>query len=205
MGWVSLPRVQRRQKNRASIEEGRIPEPLLSGAGGGDAQAEAQELLLDGELDGEIVIRAGTAFSFDDLLHRIHPAESRVKKLSIEHPAQMIVYDLLVSSEGKLLTALTLEERRLRLEEFFGKNLLDEPAFQLSPSSTQVRDAEHWLKMAGGAFGWRHCQAFGPSLPSRCQNCMQKIKKLRSAELCRRRISLRRRGTSSQVSPTRTL
>src|SRR5438105_1667096 len=38
-------------------------------------------------LDGEIVIPAAGGFSFDDLLLRLHPAESRVRKLSAETPA----------------------------------------------------------------------------------------------------------------------
>ena len=47
-------------------------------------------------LDGEIVVPVGKALSFDDLLVRIHPAESRVRKLAAETPASMIVFDLLV-------------------------------------------------------------------------------------------------------------
>src|SRR5258707_15024165 len=39
-------------------------------------------------LDGEIVVPHGKTFSFDDLLQRIHPAASRVKKLSVETPAR---------------------------------------------------------------------------------------------------------------------
>src|ERR1700676_2988518 len=46
-------------------------------------------------LDGEIVVPHGKAFSFDDLLQRIHPAPSRVKKLSSETPALFIAFDLL--------------------------------------------------------------------------------------------------------------
>src|SRR5689334_20382934 len=47
-------------------------------------------------LDGEIVIPIDGAFSFDALLQRIHPAESRIRKLSGETPAKLIVFDLLV-------------------------------------------------------------------------------------------------------------
>ena len=38
-------------------------------------------------LDGELVVQIGRRFSFDDLLQRIHPAASRVRKLSEEQPA----------------------------------------------------------------------------------------------------------------------
>jgi ATP-dependent DNA ligase len=55
-------------------------------------------------LDGEIVVPAGGAFSFDALLQRIHPAASRVKRLSVETPAMLIVFDLLVGADGRSLT-----------------------------------------------------------------------------------------------------
>jgi len=43
-------------------------------------------------LDGEIVVRHGKTFSFDDLLQRIHPAASRVKKLAQETPGLFIAF-----------------------------------------------------------------------------------------------------------------
>src|SRR6266536_2671745 len=46
-------------------------------------------------LDGEIAVPAGKVFSFDDLLQRIHPAASRVRKLAAETPALFIAFDLL--------------------------------------------------------------------------------------------------------------
>src|SRR5512142_2483608 len=48
-------------------------------------------------IDGEIVVPAGEVFSFDDLLQRIHPAESRIRRLAKECSARLIVFDLLVS------------------------------------------------------------------------------------------------------------
>ncbi len=50
-------------------------------------------------LDGEIVVPHGKAFSFDDLLQRIHPAASRVKKLSQETPALFLAFDLLATRD----------------------------------------------------------------------------------------------------------
>ncbi|HVV78093.1 MAG TPA: ATP-dependent DNA ligase, partial [Pseudolabrys sp.] len=69
-------------------------------------------------LDGEIVVPTGKAFSFDDLLQRIHPAASRVAKLSKETPAVLIVFDLLADETGKPLVKLPLEQRRVALERF---------------------------------------------------------------------------------------
>src|SRR3954468_21272704 len=50
-------------------------------------------------LDGEIVVPHGKTFSFDDLLQRIHPAASRVARLSKETPALMVVFDLLMAAK----------------------------------------------------------------------------------------------------------
>src|SRR5436190_16787821 len=69
-------------------------------------------------LDGEIVVPEDGAFSFDALLQRIQPAASRVEKLARETRALFIVFDLLVSTEGKSLVELPLAERRAKLEGF---------------------------------------------------------------------------------------
>ena len=52
-------------------------------------------------LDGEIVIPAGEGLSFDALLQRIHPAESRVRRLATETPAWLVVFDLLGEGESR--------------------------------------------------------------------------------------------------------
>ena len=46
-------------------------------------------------LDGELIVPVDGRLSFDDLLQRIHPAASRVEKLSKSHPAQLVIFDLL--------------------------------------------------------------------------------------------------------------
>ena len=65
-------------------------------------------------IDGEIVVPHDGAFSFDDLLQRIHPAASRVKRLAAETPALLIAFDLLADIDGRSLTHLPLRERRQR-------------------------------------------------------------------------------------------
>jgi ATP-dependent DNA ligase len=62
------------------------------------------------------------AFSFDALLQRIHPAESRVQHLSQEYPANLIVFDLLIFADWKLL-GQPLKERRRSLQMFFAQYL----------------------------------------------------------------------------------
>src|SRR2546426_6214106 len=61
-------------------------------------------------LDGEIVVPVGKELSFDDLLQRIHPAESRIRKLAASHPAVYLVFDLLVSESGAALVEHPLSE-----------------------------------------------------------------------------------------------
>src|SRR6266576_4863899 len=52
-------------------------------------------------LDGELVIPVKGGLSFDDLLQRIHPAASRIQKLSRSTPAHYIIFDLLIDEAGK--------------------------------------------------------------------------------------------------------
>src|SRR3954468_22347662 len=72
-------------------------------------------------LDGELIIPVGDALSFDALQLRLHPAESRVRKLAKETPAELMAFDLL-ELDGKVLTGLPLSKRREQLEQFFRKN-----------------------------------------------------------------------------------
>src|SRR6266404_2090433 len=72
-------------------------------------------------LDGEIVVPVDGRLSFDDLLMRIHPAASRVQKLAQEHPATLVVFDLLVDDRGRSLSAALLPERRKKLDAFAKK------------------------------------------------------------------------------------
>src|SRR5262245_36305817 len=83
-------------------------------------------------IDGEIVIPHNGAFSFDDLLQRIHPAPSRVKRLAAETPALLIAFDLLADIDGWSLTHLPLRERRRRLEAFARQYLRNKPRIRLS-------------------------------------------------------------------------
>src|SRR5947207_9699666 len=77
-------------------------------------------------LDGEIVVPIKGQFSFDDLLMRIHPAASRIKKLANETLAKLIVFDLLVDERARSIVAEPLADRRRKLEAFakkyFSKN-----------------------------------------------------------------------------------
>ncbi|MGB8558577.1 MAG: ATP-dependent DNA ligase, partial [Pseudolabrys sp.] len=87
-------------------------------------------------LDGEIVVPSGRAFSFDDLLQRIHPAASRVKRLAGETPALLIVFDLLIGNDGQSLVKTPLASRRKLLEAFARKYLPGQKTIRLSPATT---------------------------------------------------------------------
>ena len=66
-------------------------------------------------LDGEIVIARDGVLDFDSMQLRLHPAESRVRKLSAEIPAEFVVFDLLLW-EGKPVHEQPIEKRRKELE-----------------------------------------------------------------------------------------
>src|SRR5581483_11914452 len=87
-------------------------------------------------LDGEIVIPVKGNLSFDDLLMRIHPAASRILKLSQSTPCVFIIFDLLVDDKNKQLTTLPLQERRKKLESFFQRFVRGHGALELSQQPT---------------------------------------------------------------------
>ncbi|MFL6737113.1 MAG: ATP-dependent DNA ligase [Sphingomonas sp.] len=105
---------------------------------------EAKQFLLDGEL----IIPVGDALSFDALQLRLHPAESRVRKLAAEHPAELMLFDVLELA-GRDLGADPLAKRREALEAFFQRNKT--PGLDLSPVTRDRNAALKWLELSGGA------------------------------------------------------
>src|SRR3989442_582947 len=99
-------------------------------------------------LDGEIVVPVKERFSFDDLLMRIHPAASRVKKLSQETPAKLIVFDLLVDDRGKALVDELLTIRRKKLDGFAKNYFLKNKSIELSPQTDDLKIARDSLASA---------------------------------------------------------
>jgi ATP-dependent DNA ligase len=133
-------------------------------------------------LDGEIVIFSAGHLSFDDLLLRIHPAESRIRKLSAATPATFMCFDLLVDKDGKLLTNLPLIERRHKLEEFF-REVPRNGILRLSPATQERRQAEQWMSERG-AIGLDGIIAKRLDEPYRSgqRMAMVKIKRIRTAD-----------------------
>ena len=94
-------------------------------------------------LDGELVIAGG---SFESLQLRLHPAESRIRKLARETPAQLIVFDLLARSGISLLDR-TLAERRRELEDFMAQAASS--VLRLGEATDQEAVARNWLGREG--------------------------------------------------------
>jgi ATP-dependent DNA ligase len=119
--------------------------------------------------------------SFDHLLMRIHPAASRIAKLSNETPSVFIVFDLLVDPSGKQLTNSSLRDRRRALEAFAKKFLPKEGSVRLSPLTKDVAIARKWFHMGIGLDG---VVAKRDDLPYQTgeRTGMQKIKKKRTAD-----------------------
>lgn len=69
-------------------------------------------------LDGELLIARGGGFSFEALQERLHPAQSRVRRLAEEHPAAYAAFDLLQSPSGEDLRPQPFHARRSALEAF---------------------------------------------------------------------------------------
>jgi ATP-dependent DNA ligase len=99
-------------------------------------------------LDGELIISVGDVLSFDALQLRLHPAESRVRKLASESPAELMLFDLL-SLGDEDYSDRPLSERRASLEKFHAST--HEAQLKLSPATRDREIAIGWLKRSGGA------------------------------------------------------
>lgn len=133
-------------------------------------------------LDGEIIVPLDGSLSFDDLLQRIHPAESRVRKLSMETPAQLVVFDLLVDDKGKALTDLTIGDRRKSLEAFARKFLKGKKSVRLSPATTDIGVVRKWFKQVGSGLDGVIAKKLDCAYMSGDRTGMVKIKHHRTAD-----------------------
>lgn len=95
-------------------------------------------------VDGELTIAVNARLSFDALQTRLHPAESRVRKLAADTPATLVLFDCLVDEEGGSLIDAPLTKRRSQLEALF-KRFKHAPAVQLSPVTDDLDEARGWL------------------------------------------------------------
>jgi ATP-dependent DNA ligase len=133
-------------------------------------------------LDGELVVREGNVLSFDELLMRIHPAASRVRKLSREHPALYVVFDLLVDERGKSLVDAPLSQRRLALERFYAHERNRVPSFRLSPAVRSRNEANAWFESLGSGLDGVVAKRVDLPYQSGERTGMQKYKRMRTAD-----------------------
>ena len=133
-------------------------------------------------LDGEIVVPVDGRLSFDDLLMRIHPAASRVQKLSKEHPAMLVVFDLLVDERGHSLVDALLPERRKKLDAFAKKYFVKNKSIDLSPETKDLKIAKDWLAGAGGDVDGVIAKRLDLPYQSDNRHGMVKVKRLRTVD-----------------------
>ncbi len=129
----------------------------------------------DSALDGEIVIERDGVLDFDAMQMRLHPAESRIRKLSAEIPAEFIAFDVL-RWKGEPVNKLPLAKRRAKLERV-GKK------FRLSPVTRDPAQAGEWLQRleAAGLDGVVAKRRNAPYLPG-SRDGVVKVKPYRTAD-----------------------
>ncbi|MDO9352897.1 MAG: ATP-dependent DNA ligase [Solirubrobacteraceae bacterium] len=133
-------------------------------------------------LDGEIVIDAASgaaeAEDFDALSQRIHPAASRIEKLSVETPARYIAFDLLASGDEALLEQ-PFSARREALEALNAPGWTDDTTTTVSPIVYSAQEAQQWLS---GRFEGVIAKVLdSPYLPGE-RKAMLKIKRQRTID-----------------------
>ncbi len=137
-------------------------------------------------LDGEIVIEREGALDFDALQMRLHPAESRVQKLSGEIPARFVAFDVLLW-DGEPVHERPLEERRKRVEGL---------PFDVSPATLDAGVAGGWLErleVAGfdGVIAKRLEEPYRPG----SREAVQKVKRLLTADCVVMGVTWSEKGT----------
>ncbi|MEO7555515.1 MAG: ATP-dependent DNA ligase [Acidimicrobiales bacterium] len=111
-------------------------------------------------VDGEIVVAGSSGLDFDALQQRIHPADSRVKRLAAETPAAFVAFDLLAIDDEALLDQ-PFAARRARLEVALGDV---QPPIYLTPVSSDRQQGTDWFHRFEGA-GLDGVIAKDPGLP----------------------------------------
>jgi ATP-dependent DNA ligase len=129
-------------------------------------------------VDGEIVVPRGDRLHFEDLLQRIHPAESRINLLAEQTPASFVAFDLLALGDESLLE-VPFADRRARLEDALAAT---RPPVYLTGISRDAATAERWFETFEGA-GLDGVVAKAADLPyGPDQRLMTKIKHVRTAD-----------------------
>jgi ATP-dependent DNA ligase len=132
-------------------------------------------------VDGELVVELDGKLAFDALQLRLHPAESRIRKLAAATPARLILFDILVDPAGAVVAGKPLHERRQVLETFM-KTAAIPGRLVLSPATTNLAKARRWLAdstdgATDGVIAKRLDEPYAPG-----ERTIVKIKRLRTAD-----------------------
>ncbi|HEV7717446.1 MAG TPA: ATP-dependent DNA ligase [Arsenicitalea sp.] len=132
-------------------------------------------------IDGELVIDLDGVLSFEALQMRLHPAESRIRKLAAATPARLVAFDMLLTPQGDNLLGAPLSERRRRLESFI-RGMGTVNGLTLSPRTLQLTEAQAWLSRAGqGSTDGVVAKELGGTYATG-ERAMVKVKRLRTAD-----------------------
>jgi ATP-dependent DNA ligase len=133
-------------------------------------------------LDGELVVLGPSGPDFDALLQRIHPAESRIRRLAAETPAAFCAFDLLADARGHSLLALPLARRRQALEAFAARHFPPGGRVRLSPATTDPAGVDAWMREVGGALDGIVAKRLDRPYGAGGREAMVKAKALRTAD-----------------------
>jgi ATP-dependent DNA ligase len=129
-------------------------------------------------LDGEIVVRGADGLEdFDALGQRIHPAASRVERLSVETPASYVAFDLLAHEDESLLTR-ALEDRRAALERLLAGDEFAGAPVELMRTTADIDVAREWLVHAEGTIAKDRTAPYRPGE----RKGMAKVKRVRTID-----------------------
>ncbi len=129
-------------------------------------------------LDGEIVVRdADGREDFDALGQRVHPAASRVERLSLETPASYVAFDLLARDDEPLLEH-PFQERRAALESLLTGDAFVAAPVELMTATASLEDARRWLVRAEGAIAKERTAPYRPGE----RKGMAKVKRVRTID-----------------------
>jgi ATP-dependent DNA ligase len=128
-------------------------------------------------VDGEILIARGDGFSFEDLQLRLHPSESRIRKLAAATPGALKLFDMLQDA-GDDLVPLPLRERHRRLRAFMD-GVPKDSSISLTEGSADRALARAWLD-AGDIEGIVAKRLDEPYRPG--ERAMVKVKRIRTAD-----------------------
>ena len=98
-------------------------------------------------VDGEIVIVTANGLDFDALQLRLHPAASRIEKLSKTIPASFVAFDVLAVDHESVMTSAQ-SERRAMLEGLLHSA---QPPLYVTPATRDHDVAVTWLAQFEGA------------------------------------------------------